>query len=379
MLHGVLILLLLHIPTGGNRYHKGSGKQKAHTSRLVSVKRQPKKQNATKQAEKEQKEKPFAKTSSDTPQQLPKEADFEGRHNTRAASDPNAGRERRQDKEAPAQDGEAKKELVTFDQERQEGDLEHDGKRPTPPPTPPVPPTPQQEMPQPPAPPPAQGTETGTASTVNPLARDAADQETRSTPTITPQEADDKGHMQLRQNKEHQQDTPFSKQQQAAAKGTPNATGKKPSHQQKNNKRQHIYFDPSLAYQPSRPGFRTNERRTRSSGRFIVGRGAALNVAATPRGRYESEIYRRIAWHWYRACDEHRGDIIPGSITISIRINKNGRLENMDLITRRGASMTQQAFTFRSIRRATLPAMPTAVKQDVVGRLLELIFTFNFD
>ena len=110
-----------------------------------------------------------------------------------------------------------------------------------------------------------------------------------------------------------------------------------------------------------------------------MGRKPSLNVAATPRGRYEAEIYRRIARLWYAACDEHRGDIIPGSLTISLRINKQGRLRNMQLISRHGAGVIQQSFTLGAIRRATLPPMPPNVSADVVGDILELIIEFNFD
>jgi hypothetical protein len=51
----------------------------------------------------------------------------------------------------------------------------------------------------------------------------------------------------------------------------------------------------------------------------------------------------------------------------------------MDLVRRHGAGVIQQSFTFRAIRRATLPPMPSTVRQEIVGELLELIFTFNFD
>lgn len=139
-----------------------------------------------------------------------------------------------------------------------------------------------------------------------------------------------------------------------------------------------FYRDPSLA-DPGRTGFRTEERRSRHAGRFVLGRHSALNVAATPRGRYEEEVYRRIAYWWYRACDEHRGDIIPGKIVVSLRLNSRGRLVNMDLIQRSGAGVIQQSFTFGAIRHASLPPMPPAVQEEIVGEVLELIFEFVFN
>ena len=73
------------------------------------------------------------------------------------------------------------------------------------------------------------------------------------------------------------------------------------------------------------------------------------------------------------------GDIIPGSVVVSLRINADGLLENMELVRRRGASMIQQSFTFGAIRNASLPPMPSQVRREMHGDLLELIFTFNFD
>ncbi len=96
-------------------------------------------------------------------------------------------------------------------------------------------------------------------------------------------------------------------------------------------------------------------------------------------GRYEMLVYRLIAARWYAACDEHRGDIIPGRIIIAFRLNKRGNVENMNLVTRRGAGVIQQGFTFRAIRSAQLPPMPTDVQRELIGEQLELIFTFNFD
>ena len=49
------------------------------------------------------------------------------------------------------------------------------------------------------------------------------------------------------------------------------------------------------------------------------------------------------------------------------------------IITRRGAGIIQQSFTFGAIRQAQLPPMPPAVQRELIGNQLELIFTFNFD
>lgn len=324
---------------------------------------------------------PFAKTSADAPQSLPERTDYEGSRNTRAASAPDT-EHLRSEKDAPAQRGEKKDEIVTFEQERQDGPLDHEGQKPQQPPTPPLPPDvaldtlPHPESPRPPAP----GRKDATGTTPIPH---AADKETLTAPTVhsrEKQEETEHGELLISAEEHPEEHVNADTPAKAAAIGSAAGTASVPAPPQIARKKRPVFFDPSLASaQPNAIGFRTTERRSRSSGRFVVGKGAALNVSATPLGRYESEIYRRIAYFWYRACDDHRGDIIPGSITISLRINKRGHLENMDLVRRHGAGVIQQSFTFRAIRQATLPPMPTTVRQEIVGDLLELIFTFNFD
>ncbi|MBR5879765.1 MAG: hypothetical protein IKY91_09420, partial [Akkermansia sp.] len=53
---------------------------------------------------------PFAKTSADTPQRRPEQPEYEGKRDTRAASET---ADRRSDAHAPSMHGEAREELVT--------------------------------------------------------------------------------------------------------------------------------------------------------------------------------------------------------------------------------------------------------------------------
>ena len=299
---------------------------------------------------------PTVKTSADSPQALPDQPDYEGKRSTRAASAPDA-RLRASNAHAPAMNGEEKDELVTFDQERQHGDLEHEGKA--------QPQTSEPSPTAPPAPAPAEG---------QPEGQDATDASPDATHALTLTD-DTSGQLKLREAEKEQAE----QEQQTARQGMPGGTGEAAATTRTGSPR--VFYDPSLAdwAQPQSPGFRTHERRSRSSGRFIFGRGAALNVVSTPRGAYEAQVYRRVAHFWYIACDDHRGDIIPGKITISLRIDKQGRIDSMTLISRSGASISQQSFTFKAIRRATLPPMPPEVQADVIGKLMELIFEFNFD
>lgn len=279
---------------------------------------------------------PVVKTDPDIPQSSPERADFEGRHNSTAEGN-SMHRPNDSTLPIPSLAGEKQDELVTFDMKRQDGPLEHDGRKDNAaPPQPSIPEVPAPEQPH---------TDTDSAADTTAAVEEAA----RAVREYTA--AADEG-MKL------------SRQQRKGKTARP--------------RRPLIIRDPSLA-DNSPPGFRTNERRSRSTGRFVMGRNAKLNVAATPRGQYETEIYRRIARNWYATCDAHRGDIIPGSITISLRIDRNGSLRNMEPMIRHGASVSQQAFTFRAIRSASLPPMPENVRRDIIGDLLEIIIEFNFD
>lgn len=304
---------------------------------------------------------PFAKTDPDQAEVSPARPDFVGKHNAvegAAEFTPN----RHNDDPLPSQNGEEKDELVTFDQSQQEGDLMHDGKRPLSPVSPAASaPPPAPKPPQPPLPShdesllPEKPLEGVAMALPQPVLADDGDVPVRKATTGEPELP-------------AEAQPPVKVQLAVAPPAVAPSLAALP------------VYDPSLAdHLQQKPGFRTYERRSRSTGRFVIGRKASVNVASTPQGRYEEEVYRRIAYYWYIACDEHRGDIIPGSIVISLRINSAGLLQNMDLVRRSGASVSQQSFTFAAIRRAALPPMPPAVQQEMVGNLLELIFQFNFD
>ncbi|MGN0836626.1 MAG: hypothetical protein ACI4OS_04225 [Akkermansia sp.] len=354
--HGLLalLLLLLQPERGGQRTAA------PQPSRHLQLRRAPAQPQAPPEAPPPEKsgERPFAKTSPDLPPQRPEQADHVGARNSRAAADPTA-RDRSREADTPALEGRERREdeeIITFDQERQDGDLEHEGKR--------------EEAPQPPAPPelpadtPEEQGEAETPTDEPPERAEHSAPAPEGTLTMRPLPEELSGDLLLRNTPEEEL--------------LPEPSDLPPTPAARRARRARLY-DPALSAQVQTPGFRTAERRTRSSGRFILGKGAALNVDATPRGQYEAEVYRRIARMWYAACDDHRGDIIPGSLTISLRIDRRGRLANMKLLSRRGAGISQQSFTFAAIRRAALPPMPSEVQADIVGELLELIFTFHFD
>ncbi|MBQ7024506.1 MAG: hypothetical protein IJN29_13055 [Akkermansia sp.] len=352
--------LLLQLPGP----EKKPAPRAARAGKVLQITREKKKKEkaapAT-QKEPPQAQRPVVKTNSDRPEQRPEKTEFQGNRNTRAEGEGDKPRTP-DNTPVPTMLGEQKKELNTVERERQDGPVEHERKnRPTPAP----PPTPE------PAPgipdlPPAPQSDTGENETTAPA---------EAIPTTLPLPKETDGAMKLRPADE-QAPSVTSPQQAAPPLGSPESTGNQPIAPRPKIRRP--VYDPTLA-DHSQPGFRTTERRSRSTGQFVLGRNPALNVSATPMGRYEMMVYRLIAARWYAACDDHRGDIIPGRIIIAFRLNKRGQVETMNLVTRRGASVIQQGFTFRAIRNAQLPPMPLAVQRELIGEQLELIFTFNFD
>lgn len=136
-------------------------------------------------------------------------------------------------------------------------------------------------------------------------------------------------------------------------------------------------YDPAFTPE-TQPGFKTEERKTRTTGRFSFGRKAAMNVAATPMGRYEEIIYRAIGMCWYKQCDINRDLIVPGTLRIRILVDKKGKIADMRLMSRQGASTVQKSFTFVAIQQAPIPPMPPEVINDLIGDKLEMIFDFHF-
>ncbi len=387
LLHGLAIVFLFTLSPQLSA-PKTVKPEQSRQLKIVREKQEERKDSPIEQEKQEEEPARFAKTSAETPVQAPKEPDYIGQRDTTISGDKNPAKEQ-SDKDAPSMEGEERDELNTVEQKKQEGNLEFDGLKETKqqqPPTAPLtsetaPVQPSIAPPSSPEPTPAKKEETEEHKEDKPTQNEQTQQEATEEPikTLQPLDAHPEGDILIDDISFEPKETP---QPDTNIKDAPAPAPELPAQQQAavpqaSAQTQPIYdpmFTPS-----AQPGFRTNERKTRSTGRFIIGKNASLNVAATPMGRYQELIYRRIAYFWYAMVADNCGDIIPGSLTIRMLINHKGQITSMELVHRSGASISQQSITFAAIRKASIPPMPLDVQEGIVGDKLDLLFTFYFD
>lgn len=384
LLHALMIVLFYYFaPT-----HSQAGTATAEQTRQVQIvreKKQEPKDSPTPPEKQEEKDPRFAKTSAETPEQVPQEPDYIGSRDTSISGDKNPAQEQSDD-DTPSMEGEDKDELNTVEQDKQEGDLEFDGLKQTqaqqPPPSPIVAPEapvqPSTAPPPSPEPSPKQEQEQKPEDTAT--QNEQSEQRPTEEPikTIHPLEDSPKGDIliddisfeptEIPQPETHVEDSDTPAPELPAQQ----------SHLPRPSAQTKPIYDPMFTAD-AQPGFRTTERRSRSTGRFIIGKNATLNVAATPLGRYQELIYRRIAYYWYAMVADNCGDVLPGSLTIRLLVNHKGQITSMELVSRSGASVSQQSITFAAIRKASIPPMPLDVQEGIVGGKLDLLFTFYFD
>lgn len=128
----------------------------------------------------------------------------------------------------------------------------------------------------------------------------------------------------------------------------------------------------------SDPAFRGNQSKTALQGSISRTGRSALDVADTPMGRYQSLISRAVELEWQRNCVRHRDFITPGFLTVSFFIDDRGKVKHVRFVGEIQTGEVQKGFTLNSIRDAEIPAMPPAVRKEMGGDSLELIFNFYF-
>lgn len=129
---------------------------------------------------------------------------------------------------------------------------------------------------------------------------------------------------------------------------------------------------------PSDPAFSGNQSKTAIQGSISRTGRSALDVADSPMGRYQAQISRAVELEWQRNCVKHRDFITPGYLTVRFFVADDGRVKSVQFLGDSETGEVQKGFTLNSIRNAPIPAMPSAVKKEMGGDALELIFNFYF-
>lgn len=128
----------------------------------------------------------------------------------------------------------------------------------------------------------------------------------------------------------------------------------------------------------SDPAFSGNQNKTAIQGNISRTGRSALDVADSPMGRYQAQISRAVEMEWQRNCVKHRDFITPGYLSVRFFVTEDGRVKSVQFLGDSETGEVQKGFTLNSIRNAPIPAMPPAVKKEMGGDALELIFNFYF-
>ena len=126
------------------------------------------------------------------------------------------------------------------------------------------------------------------------------------------------------------------------------------------------------------PAFRGNQSKTAIHGSISRNGRTALDVTDSPMGRYQAAIGRAVEKEWQINCMKRRDFIVPGYLTVRFYVQADGRVKSVQFVGDIEGGQVQKGFTLQSIREADIPAMPPAVKKDMGGDALELLFNFYF-
>ncbi len=125
-------------------------------------------------------------------------------------------------------------------------------------------------------------------------------------------------------------------------------------------------------------GFRGNQRKTTVLGSISLTGRSSLDVANSPLGRYQAALSRAVESEWQRNCIRRRDFITPGFQTVRFLIGSNGKVRSVNFMEVVGGSEIQKGITLNAIREAAIPPMPQAVRDELDGQPMELVYRFYF-
>lgn len=128
----------------------------------------------------------------------------------------------------------------------------------------------------------------------------------------------------------------------------------------------------------NKPGYRPEDKKTRITGKMSTTGVVAADVQSTPLGAYLAIFLRTLNKNWDSECIAKRDFIMPGSLKISMVLNKDGTTSGIRLITKEGGSDIQKGFTFKAIRETRVAPMSPGVIKELGEESTEVIIDFYF-
>lgn len=140
---------------------------------------------------------------------------------------------------------------------------------------------------------------------------------------------------------------------------------------------------PAVAEQPKpaasdKPAFRGFQRKTAIVGSISRTGRSSLDVEDSALGRYQAAISRAVELEWQRNCVRHRDFITPGFLTVRFFVETSGKVRSVQFVGDMETGEVQKGFTLNSIRDASIPPMPTTLRNEYDKEPLELLFRFYF-
>lgn len=129
---------------------------------------------------------------------------------------------------------------------------------------------------------------------------------------------------------------------------------------------------------PADPASQGTARKAVIVGSISRSGRSALDVTDTPLGRYQATISRAVEQEWKRNCVRHRNFITPGFLTVRFYVEPSGKIRTVQFVGDMVIGEVQKGFTLSSIREATIPPMPAAIRKAYKKEPLEIIFNFYF-
>lgn len=141
---------------------------------------------------------------------------------------------------------------------------------------------------------------------------------------------------------------------------------------------------PSKVEEELKKEFKAPKEKKRMIGSISRKGEAALDVVDTPLGRYKAELSKAVNHEWLRNCVRYRDHIAPGAFYINFQVGPTGDVSQISITEEstdsRGQSSMgiQKGFTLNALQSANIPAMPKAVKKELKGEALEVMYIFYF-